>query len=183
MSGSRNLIEEQVVAALTRKKFVLATVESCTGGLIASRITDIPGASAAFWGSWCAYDNSAKLFLGVDTAILREHGAVSPETASALALAGLGAMRAGLAAAPADQIRFGAPVAGHVCLATTGIAGPTGGTPEKPVGLCYASLAARGAGTRVRRILAPSELTRVELKGLFSEKALELLQEFLGEKT
>lgn len=181
MSGRHGRIEDRIITELARKRVLIATAESCTGGLIASRITDVPGASAVFWGSWCVYDNSAKLQLGVTTDTLREHGAVSPETALRLAAAGLSAMLDGLSKAPADQVSLQLPASRHLCLATTGIAGPSGGSAARPVGLCYIGLAIEGAEARSRKIQAPPELTRAENKGLFSEKALELLHEYLEE--
>ncbi len=112
---------EEIVLSLCRSRgLTLATAESCTGGMVASRLTSIPGASAVFVGSIVAYADRVKVEeLEVPADVFRRRGAVSAETASAMAA---GARR-----------RLGADVA----LAVTGIAGPTGGTPTKPVGLVY----------------------------------------------
>ncbi|HWW68199.1 MAG TPA: competence/damage-inducible protein A [Solirubrobacterales bacterium] len=115
-------IDSQVAGLLAGRRLGLA--ESCSGGLLAARITDLPGASAYMAGGVVAYSNEAKAgLLGVDPALIEAHGAVSPEVAEAMAL---GALE-----------RFGADVA----VSITGIAGPDGGSEEKPVG--YACLNAR----------------------------------------
>jgi nicotinamide-nucleotide amidase len=112
---------EEIVLALCRERGLkLATAESCTGGLVATRLTSVPGSSDVFVGSIVAYANQVKeTELGVPAEVLREYGAVSPETAAAMA--------AGV------RSRLGADVG----IADTGIAGPGGGTAEKPVGLVY----------------------------------------------
>lgn len=124
-------IDSQVAGLLEGRRLGLA--ESCSGGLLAARITDLPGASAYMAGSVVAYSNEAKAgLLGVDLALIEAHGAVSPEVAEAMAL---GALE-----------RFEADVA----VSITGIAGPGGGTEEKPVG--YVCLNARLAdGTALAR--------------------------------
>ncbi|HSK14879.1 MAG TPA: CinA family nicotinamide mononucleotide deamidase-related protein [Gaiellaceae bacterium] len=115
--------DERTVAELVLDRcrelgWTLATAESCTGGLVGARLTEVPGASAVYAGGFVAYANEAKArLLGVPMELLERHGAVSPEAAAAMAH---GARRA-----------LGAEVA----LAVTGIAGPGGGTEEKPVGL------------------------------------------------
>jgi nicotinamide-nucleotide amidase len=122
-------LESVVVALLREQGRTLAVAESCTGGLIAQRITSVPGASAVFLGGVAAYADAAKQrLLGVPAALLREHGAVSAPVARAMA--------------EGVRERLGADLA----VSTTGIAGPTGGTPEKPVGLVYVGFAfAHGA--------------------------------------
>ncbi len=124
-------IDSQVAKLLKGRRLALA--ESCSGGLMAARVTNLPGASDYFMGGVVAYTYEAKEeLLGVDPALLQEKGAVSPEVAEAMAL---GALE-----------RFGADVA----VSITGIAGPTGGTEEKPVG--YVCFNARLAdGTRIAR--------------------------------
>ena len=116
-------LPEEVLRLLRENGDTLATAESCTGGLIAKMITDIPGASDVYLGSVVSYANTIKeSMLGVESKTLADHGAVSPETARE--------MVQGIAR------RFQVSAA----VATTGIAGPDGGTPEKPVGLVYAGI-------------------------------------------
>ncbi len=113
-------VEELVLDLCRERGWTLATAESCTGGLVAARLTSVPGSSAAFLGSVVAYANEVKeSTLGVPAAVLAEHGAVSAETAAAMAVG----------------IRKALGV--DVGIADTGIAGPGGGTPEKPVGLVH----------------------------------------------
>jgi nicotinamide-nucleotide amidase len=113
-------IEEHVLSLCEARGLTLATAESCTGGLVAARLTGIPGASAVVLGGVVAYANEVKEGeLDVPAALLEEYGAVSPEVAEAMA--------------HGARERLGADVA----VAVTGIAGPDGGTPEKPVGLVY----------------------------------------------
>jgi len=113
-------VEEHVLALLRARGLTLATAESCTGGMVAARLTSVPGASASFVGAVVAYaDEVKRAELGVAAETLAEHGAVSAETAEAMARGA--------------RERLGADVA----VAVTGIAGPDGGTEEKPVGLVY----------------------------------------------
>ena len=114
-------IEIKVGEALRGRKWTLATAESCTAGLIAARLTDRPGSSDYVMGAVVSYSNEAKTdLLGVDAALIETHGAVSEPVAEAMAT---GALK-----------RFGVDTA----VAVTGIAGPGGGTPEKPVGtVCF----------------------------------------------
>jgi len=127
-------VEQAVVEALTRRAETLATAESCTGGGIANRITNIPGASAVFLAGYVTYANEAKMRdLGVDAALIAEHGAVSPQVAAAMA--------------EGARLRAGSDWA----LATTGIAGPSGGTPTKPVGTVCIALAHRDGATQVEQ--------------------------------
>ncbi len=114
----------EIVTALIEDKITIATAESCTGGKIAAAITDVPGASEIFGYGMVTYSNDAKIkILGVKAETLAAHGAVSPETAYEMA-AGLKRVS-------------GADVA----VSVTGIAGPGGGSPEKPVGLVYMGIA------------------------------------------
>ena len=109
---------------LTRVQWTVATVESATGGMISEAITRIPGSSAYFSGSLTAYRNDIKTdLLGIDSQIINRFGAVSRQVAEGMAQAG--------------RMLFKA----DVCISDTGIAGPGGGTPEKPVGLLYFGLA------------------------------------------
>ncbi|RME95193.1 MAG: nicotinamide-nucleotide amidohydrolase family protein, partial [Verrucomicrobia bacterium] len=150
-------IEAVVVRLLTRRGCTLATAESCTGGLLATRITDIPGASVVFRGGVVAYSNDAKqTLLGVREESLAAHGAVSEAVAREMAMG--------------VRERLGADYA----VATTGIAGPSGGTPEKPVGTVYIAVAGpRGIEVR-RRINA---FGRAGFKQLTTSQALEWLRQ------
>jgi nicotinamide-nucleotide amidase len=117
--------EEEIGALLVARGLTLVTAESCTGGLVAHRITDVPGSSAYFLGGFVAYANEVKEeILGVRHETLLAHGAVSEETA--------------LEMARGARQRLGTDLG----ISTTGIAGPAGGTPDKPVGLVYVALSA-----------------------------------------
>lgn len=114
------LLEEQIVGLLCEKKVTLATAESCTGGMLASRIIDVPGVSEVFKAGFVTYANEAKQnLIGVKEETLAQFGAVSEQTAREMVLGAIKAAKADMA------------------IATTGIAGPGGGTKEKPVGLVY----------------------------------------------
>jgi nicotinamide-nucleotide amidase len=113
-------VEEIVLGLCRARGLTLATAESCTGGMVASRLTDVPGSSDAFLGGVVAYADAVKRAeLGVSAEVLERHGAVSAEAAAAMATGA--------------RERLGADVA----VSVTGVAGPGGGTPEKPVGLVY----------------------------------------------
>lgn len=147
----------EVVAGLLReRRLTLAVAESCTGGLLSARLTEVPGASAFLERAYVTYSNRSKVeLLGVDPGLLDRVGAVSEEVAAAMA--------AGARRAAGTDIGVG----------ITGIAGPDGGTPEKPVGLVY--LAAEGAaGTRVRKANFPGDRDRVRHQA--SQAALEMLR-------
>lgn len=145
---------------LVERGLTLAFAESCTGGLIGDLITDISGSSAYFLGSAVTYADSAKqAVLGVDAATLAAHGAVSAETAAEMAQ---GARRL-----------YGADIAASV----TGIAGPTGATPGKPVGLVYIHLSAEGAEWGERHMW---DADRLGNKVLSAEAVLRLVLRYLG---
>ena len=128
-------IESVVVEKLKERHMTVAFAESCTGGLISKRITDVPGASEVFGFGFCTYANEAKMkILGVKEETLAAHGAVSEETASEMA-------QGALKVSGAD-----------IAVAVTGIAGPGGGTPEKPVGLVYMGVATKD-GVTVKKLL------------------------------
>jgi nicotinamide-nucleotide amidase len=153
-------LEQVIVENLTRLGKMLATAESCTGGFVANRITNVPGASAVFVAGFVTYANEAKTaVLGVDSALISAHGAVSREVAAAMAE---GALRA----AGAD-----------FALSTTGIAGPGGGTEGKPVGTVFIALAARDGETKVEHHRFPTD--RETFKWLVSQTALDLLRQHL----
>ncbi|HEX7862285.1 MAG TPA: competence/damage-inducible protein A [Verrucomicrobiae bacterium] len=152
-------LDAAIVKRLTELNKTLALAESCTGGYIANRITNIPGASAIFRASLVTYSNEAKqTFLGVRPEILAEHGAVSEPVAREMA--------------EGARQRTGADFA----LAVTGIAGPSGGSPEKPVGTVYIALAS-AAGTEVKKNL--NQYDRETFKFLTSQQALDLLRKAL----
>jgi nicotinamide-nucleotide amidase len=145
-----------VVSLLRERGLTLALAESCTGGLLSTRLTDVPGASAVLERAFVTYANRAKVEeTGVDPMLLEQHGAVSEEVAAALAS---GAMKA----AGAD-----------VGVGITGIAGPDGGTAEKPVGLVFVATCG-AAGTRARRSLFPGGRERVRFQA--TQVALEMLR-------
>jgi nicotinamide-nucleotide amidase len=150
---------EEVVARLLASRHVsIAVAESCTGGLIAHRLTQTPGASAYMDGGVVAYSNVAKQrWLGVPDELLERHGAVSAEVARAMAEAVRAQARTDLG------------------VATTGIAGPTGATPQKPVGLVYVALA-HPAGTDVREMRYGTEPGREGVKYLASQTALDMVR-------
>jgi nicotinamide-nucleotide amidase len=150
-------LEDVVVELLTANKATLATAESCTGGLLANRITDVPGASAVFIEGNVTYSNEAKMrTLDVSADLLSAVGAVSEEVARAMAE---GALK-----------RSGATYA----LSTTGIAGPDGGTDLKPVGTVFIGLASRGSGTVVEKEFFPTD--RPSFKRICTQHALEMLR-------
>jgi nicotinamide-nucleotide amidase len=158
-STSGEELEEVVGALLRDRKKTLATAESCTGGLLANRLTNISGSSDYFMEGLITYSDQAKnLRLDVPLALIQSYGAVSPEVAQAMAV---GVRRKAKAS-------FG--------LAVTGIAGPTGGTPEKPVGLVYAALAQEhGADVEKNIFLGKRE----QIKFQSSQKALDMLRRYL----
>ncbi len=150
-------LEETVVHALQRAGRWAATAESCTGGLVSQRITAVPGASAVFATGVCTYANEAKKrLLGVPHELLEQHGAVSPEVAAAMA-------RGVRALAGAD---FGVGI--------TGLAGPDGGTPQKPVGLVWLAAASEDA-TYVQKLVVTGR-TRDVVRQVASQNALEMLR-------
>ncbi|MBL9131097.1 MAG: nicotinamide-nucleotide amidohydrolase family protein, partial [Verrucomicrobiaceae bacterium] len=160
-SEDRRIIEEVIVQLLAERGEWLATAESCTGGTIASRITDVSGSSRVFGHGWVTYANEAKQqHLGVPAELFSTHGAVSEEVARAMAE---GALR-----------NSGADHA----LSVTGIAGPTGGTAEKPVGTVWIGLASKNAETWALKRFYPGARDRFKL--LASQAALDLLRRRLS---
>ena len=158
-SDGRNL-EEVVVRLLTERKQTLAVAESCTGGFLAHRITNVPGASAVFLAGYITYSNEAKAaMLGVDARLITEHGAVSEAVAK------------GMAEGARERAKA------TFVLATTGIAGPGGGTEEKPVGTVFIALAAEGRATKVEKRFFPDD--RPTFKELTTQTALEMLRMLL----
>jgi nicotinamide-nucleotide amidase len=153
-------MEESVVRMLTERGATVATAESCTGGLLANRITDVPGASAVFVEGFVTYSNASKTeLLGVPAELLASHGAVSEEVVRAMAAGALA--------------KSGATHA----LATTGIAGPGGGSEQKPVGTVWLALAIRGEGTVSWMQHLP--LDRRAFKQAVTQSALDRLRRHL----
>jgi nicotinamide-nucleotide amidase len=150
-------LEEVVVRLLIQRNQTLATAESCTGGLIANQVTNVSGASEAFLAGYITYANSGKGdVLNVDSKLIDKHGAVSEEVARAMA----------------EGARTRA--ASTYGLATTGIAGPTGGSDEKPVGTVYIALASEYSETVARKFFFPTD--RETFKQLAGQAALDLLR-------
>jgi len=147
-------VAEATAAQFARTGATLATAESCTGGLIARTITAIPGVSSSYLGGVVTYANEAKIeLLGIPAQMLAAHGAVSPEVAAAMA--------------EGVRVRLGATVG----VSTTGVAGPAGGTPEKPVGLVYLGLAT-AQGAQARRLDMGPERPRDFIQLLAAKAAL-----------
>ncbi|HEX2972716.1 MAG TPA: CinA family protein [Tepidisphaeraceae bacterium] len=152
-------IECSIFDRLSVYERTLATAESCTGGLVAHRLTNVPGMSEFFLGGVVAYSNAAKMkFLGVGEADLASHGAVSEPVARQMAEGARAAFNADLG------------------IGITGIAGPGGGTPEKPVGLVFIAVAGPG-GSVVKRNVFPG--TREQIKDQTAETALRMVLEYL----
>lgn len=153
------VLEEEIGQKLMAQGLTLATVESCTGGLVAHRLTNVSGSSAYFLGGFVTYSNEAKeRFVGVRHETLLAHGAVSEETAREMAR---GARQ-----------QMGTDVA----VAVTGIAGPTGGTSEKPAGLVYVALSAADTDL-CRRFMWQGD--RVSNKAESAEATLRLVLDYL----
>ena len=160
ISDDGSSLEQTVVSVLAKKQMTLATAGSCTGGLISNRITDVPGASAVFTHGFVTYSNSAKIsLLGVSPATLEKHGAVSEEVAIEMAIGALEASSA------------------DVAVAVTGIAGPDGGTPEKPVGTAWIGLAVKNVQATAFKVFHPRN--RHDFKLAVSQAALEAVRRAL----
>ena len=156
------MTEDRLIALLKEKDLHISAAESCTGGLVCSRIVNVPGSSAVFDEGFITYANRAKHgLLGVPEEILAAHGAVSPECARAMA-------EGCASAAGAD-----------IALSVTGIAGPDGGTPEKPVGLVYMAGTFRGKTEVEKHHFAG---TRRQVREQAAEAALCLALRMLEEE-
>ncbi|MEF8874671.1 MAG: nicotinamide-nucleotide adenylyltransferase [Candidatus Thermoplasmatota archaeon] len=155
----RSETEKEAAHLLTKKDKTIATAESCTGGLIANRLTDVPGSSDYFIAGLVTYSNKAKVdLLSVDEEAIREKGAVSPEVAEMMA----------------EGVREDRGT--DIGIATTGIAGPGGGSEEKPVGTVYTALST-AEKTENRSFHFGGD--RWDVKTQTSEKALQWIIEFL----
>jgi nicotinamide-nucleotide amidase len=156
-SADGEALEAVVVKLLKQRKEMLATAESCTGGFIANCITNVPGASEVFLAGYVTYANNAKNdMLNVDPKLIDKHGAVSEPVARAMA----------------EGARTRA--ASTYGLATTGIAGPSGGSGEKPVGTVYIALASGESKTITKKFVFPTD--RETFKQLAAQTALDLLR-------
>ena len=159
------MIDEQLRAAAValldlcrERKLTVTTAESCTGGLVAGCLTEIPGSSDVVERGFVTYSNAAKQeMLGVSADILKDYGAVSQETAEAMAAGAIAQSRADLA------------------VSITGVAGPGGGTPEKPVGLVHFAAAGRN-GRLIPREKRYGDIGRSEIRRLSVLEALDLLK-------
>lgn len=141
------------------KKLTIATAESCTGGLVAGALTDVPGSSAVLDRGFVTYSNAAKQqMLGVPVATLKQYGEVSRQTAEAMA-------RGALAKAKVD-----------LAVAITGIAGPGGATPDKPVGLVHFAATARD-GTSMHAAMRYGDIGRGKVRRKSVLQALAMLKE------
>ena len=151
-------LAESVLAACRTRGWHLATAESCTGGLVAAALTAIAGSSDVVERGFVTYSNEAKIeLLGVPAETIAAHGAVSAQTTAAMA-------RGAVARTPAD-----------LAVSITGIAGPGGGTPQKPVGLVYLGAARRDGACRVERRVFPGDRTAIRQAALV--EALQMLQD------
>ncbi len=159
MSNNGEVIElaHQLLDACRKRKLMIATAESCTGGLLAAALTELPGSSAVFERGFVTYSNDAKMeLLGIFPITLKQHGAVSEETAMEMAHCALVRSEAGLA------------------VGVTGIAGPDGGTADKPVGLVHI-VAKRYDGHLLHRELRLGDIGRSVIRMEAVKNALEML--------
>ena len=148
------------IAALKAKGMTIATAESCTGGLIAGALTSISGSSDVVYGGFVTYANEAKIgMIGVPFGLLRQHGAVSEEVAIAMADGAL------------------ATAGTHVAVAVTGIAGPNGGSEEKPVGLVHFAVATEDGTTHRKNVFRGN---RDEIRHASVVEALRLVLKAVG---
>jgi nicotinamide-nucleotide amidase len=158
VDDAKTLLDE-----LQRHSLLVATAESCTGGLLAGLLTEIPGASGMVERGFVTYSNASKTdLLGVDAVLIERHGAVSDEVARAMAEGALSH----------------APV--HIAAAVTGIAGPDGGSMEKPVGLVYIAVSRRGEPTLLREFRF-GNLGRQEIRLRSVKEAIDLMRAALSQ--
>jgi nicotinamide-nucleotide amidase len=150
-------LAERVLAGCRARRWRVATAESCTGGLVAAALSAIAGASDVVERGFVTYSNRAKMeLLGVPADTIAAHGGVSAETAAAMA-------RGAVARAGVD-----------LAVSVTGLAGPGGGTPQKPVGLVYLGVARKDGAARIERRIFPGDRGQVRQAAVVL--ALELLQ-------
>ena len=154
---------EEIAKILIERKLKIATTESCTGGLLSSKLTDVSGSSAFIHLNLVTYANEAKhKMLGVRNETLENFGAVSEECAYEMAS---GLMKL---------------TGADICVSTTGIAGPTGATKEKPVGLMYSTICTKDKAITFETRFHP-EIPRIEMKEMFAQAVMEKIYRFLTE--
>lgn len=154
------MTSEQIISKLVEKNITIATAESCTGGSLGKIITSVPGVSSIYGYGFITYANEAKVnILGVSPKTLEEHGAVSHETALEMAIGARNVAKSDIA------------------VSVTGIAGPGGGTEEKPVGLVYIAIADKD-GAEYRKLILDG--SRDEIREKTCEKVFELIKEKLN---
>ena len=156
--------EHKLIALLKSNEMSIATCESCTGGLISKRITDVSGSSEVFGFGLCTYANEAKIkLLNVKSDTLKNYGAVSEKTAGEMAYGLLELSGA------------------NIAISTTGIAGPGGGTEQKPVGLVYTAIATSDGFFKCKKLLLWNieNPTRENIRIAASEEAMQLAIEYL----
>lgn len=154
------MTNEQIISKLAQQNITIATAESCTGGSLGKIITSVPGVSSIYGYGFITYANEAKInILGVSPKTLEEHGAVSFETALEMALGARNAAKSDIA------------------VSVTGIAGPGGGTEEKPVGLVYIAIADKN-GAEYRKLNLHG--SRDEIREKTCKKVFELIKERLN---
>lgn len=155
-------MQHKIAEILIQKGLRIATTESCTGGLLSSKLTDVSGSSAFVHLNLITYANEAKhKMLGVSNETLETLGAVSEQCAIEMAK-GLYKL-----------------TGADICVSTTGIAGPTGGTPEKPVGLMYSAIYTQDK-MDVYKIQLPPDIDRVTMKQKFTEMVLNNIYSFIN---
>lgn len=161
MFRKKKKIEEEIAQILFDNSLVISTAESCTGGLLSSRLTDVSGSSRYIKLNFVTYSDEVKQsLLGVTAQTLEKCGAVSRECAAEMALG------------------LHAKTHADIVMCTTGIAGPTGGNPNKPVGLMYVAIKSNYKAI-VKEFRLNPKFKREKMKYQFTQCALEMLKEFL----
>jgi nicotinamide-nucleotide amidase len=162
MPADIGALANEIIASLKAQGLTIATAESCTGGLIAGALTSVAGSSDVVYGGFVTYANEAKIaMVGVPFGLLREFGAVSKEVATAMA-------EGALAAAGT-----------HIAVAVTGIAGPGGGSAEKPVGLVYFAVATAEETSNLKKRFDPN-WSRQQIRHASVVEALKLVKKTIG---
>ncbi len=156
-------MEYKIAKILTEKGLTISTAESCTGGLLSSKLTDVSGSSAFVHLNFVTYSNEAKnKILNVKKETLEKYGAVSEECAYEMACGLYNSTGA------------------DICVSTTGIAGPTGGSAEKPVGLMYSAIYTKSK-FKIYKIQLDSDIERIKMKELFAREVLKNIFDFISE--